>query len=297
MKRLFPVLAAAGLLAALLLWAQDCALAVGEGLALCARSVIPALFPFFAASGLLIALGGAELLGTALSPLLLPLLGCGAAGSSALLLGLIGGYPTGGRSVGELCRSGRVSREEGQRLLLFCNNSGPAFVLGVAGLGCFGSSRVGAWLYLIHVGSALLTALLLRRRRAEERPPLRPPVRFVPAFLQAVQDAASAMLRVCAFVIFFLVLLRLLTRLTGLSHPALLGAIELTRGILLLENSPAGFRWAAALLSWGGLCVHCQTAAVLSGSGLRMGPYLLAKAAQAALSALLAWPVSLYLWG
>ena len=55
--------------------------------------------------------------------------------------------------------------------------------------------------------------------------------------------------------------------------------------------------WAAALLGWGGLSVHGQSAAVLSGTDLPLGPYLAAKAAQAALSALLAWPVSRYLWG
>lgn len=91
--------------------------------------------------------------------------------------------------------------------------------------------------------------------------------------------------------------LRLTARLTGLSHPLLSGAVELTQGILALPATPTGFVWAAALLGWGGLSVHGQSAAVLSGTDLPLGPYLAAKAAQAALSALLAWPVSRYLWG
>ena len=49
---------------------------------------------------------------------------------------------------------------------------------------------------------------------------------------------------------------------------------------------------AAALMGWGGVCVHCQTAAVLEGSGLHMRGYLSAKAAQAVLSAALAVPIS-----
>ena len=91
-------------------------------------------------------------------------------------------------------------------------------------------------------------------------------------FLSAVTDAAAAMGRVCAFVVFFLVLLRLAETATGpWSAPA------------------AGFVTAAALLGWGGLSVHCQTAAVTAGSGIPMGRYLPAKAVQAALSAGLAW--------
>ena len=95
----------------------------------------------------------------------------------------------------------------------------------------------------------------------------------------------------------WLAALRLTARLTGLSHPLLSGAVELTQGILALPATPTGFVWAAALLGWGGLSVHGQSAAVLSGTDLPLGPYLAAKAAQAALSALLAWPVSRYLWG
>lgn len=296
MKRPWPALAGLGLLVGLLLAAEETAQAVRDGLALCAGSVIPALFPFFVASGWFISLGGAESLGRLLGPLLRPL-GCGGAGGGALLLGLVGGYPAGARSVGELYRQGLCTRRQCQRLLLFCNNSGPAFIISVAGLGCFGSLRAGLWLYLIHVCSALCLALLLPRAEEETTPaPLRKPPAPLTAFLQAVQGAMETTLRLCAFVIFFLVLLRLLTSLTGLRHPGVLGLVELTQGILGLENSPAGFCWAAGLLGWGGLSVHCQTAAVLSGTPLRLGPYLLAKALQGALSAALAWPLALLLW-
>lgn len=295
MKRTWTALAGLGLLVGLLLAAEETAQAVRDGLALCAGSVIPALFPFFVASGLFISLGGAESLGRLLGPLLRPL-GCGGAGGGALLLGLVGGYPVGARSVGELYRQGLCTRRQCQRLLLFCNNSGPAFIIGVAGLGCFGSLRAGLWLYLIHALSALGLAALLPRAEETAPAPLRTPPAPLAAFLQAVQSAMETMLRLCAFVIFFLVLLRLLTGLTGLRHPGVLGLVELTQGILGLESNPAGFCWAAGLLGWGGLSVHCQTAAVLDGTPLRLGPYLLAKALQGGLSAALAWPVGLLLW-
>ena len=45
---------------------------------------------------------------------------------------------------------------------------------------------------------------------------------------------------------------------------------------------------AAALLGWGGVSVHCQTAAVLEDTGLSLKRYLLAKALQAVVSALFA---------
>ena len=207
--------------------------------------------------------------------------------SDSVLLGAVGGYPVGARTVGQLRAAGLCGREEGECLLTCCNNAGPAFIFGVAGLGCFGSLRAGAALYAIHIGSAALVGLLHRRRGGSSAGALPAAIRMRPsqALIDAVQSAAGAMVQVCAFVVFFLVALRLLTGLTGWSHPALLGFFELTNGILRLPPTRAGFVWAAALLGWGGLSVHCQTAAVLRGAGLSLRPYLRGKALQAALSA------------
>lgn len=193
----------------------------------------------------------------------------------------------GARTVGQLRAAGLCGREEGVCLLTCCNNAGPAFIFGVAGLGCFGSLHAGAALYAIHIGSAALVGLLHRRRGGSSAGALPAIIRMRPsqALIDAVQSAAGAMVQVCAFVVFFLTALRLLTGLTGWSHPALLGFFELTNGILRLPPTRAGFVWAAALLGWGGLSVHCQTAAVLRGAGLSLRPYLRGKALQAALSA------------
>ena len=95
--------------------------------------------------------------------------------------------------------------------------------------------------------------------------------------------------------VLFSVVTALLARLVP--SPLALGAVELTCGVARLSDTPAGFVTAAALLGWGGVSVHCQTAAVLEGTGVPMGRYLAAKAAQAGASAALAWAVSPLFWG
>lgn len=94
--------------------------------------------------------------------------------------------------------------------------------------------------------------------------------------------------RVCAFVVFFLVLLSLTERLTGPLPPGAAGFLELTNGVLRLSPTRTGFITAAALLGWGGLSVHCQTASVLDGTNVPLDRYFLGKALQSLLSALLA---------
>lgn len=295
-RRILPTLGLLGVMALLLICSADAAQAVRDALALCVQSVIPALFPFFVVSSLFIDLGCAAVLGRSLAPIMRRLFGVSGAGGTAFLLGIIGGYPVGGRTAGELYRSGQCEREECERLLAFCNNAGPSFILGIAGLGCFGSVRVGAWLYLIHVGAAVMVGLLFRSTsRQMGRPEKTETPRWADALIQAVRGGAMSMVNICAFVVFFLVILRLFSRFTGIQHGAILGIVEMTNGILRLANDRRGFIWAAGLLGWGGLSVHCQTAAVLSGSGLSLKRYFIGKALQAAISMAAAWPVSLLL--
>ena len=295
-RRILPTLSLLGVMALLLLCSADAAQAVRDALALCVQSVIPALFPFFVVSSLFIDLGCAAVLGRSLAPIMRRLFGVSGAGGTAFLLGIIGGYPVGGRTAGELYRSGQCEREECERLLAFCNNAGPSFILGIAGLGCFGSVRVGAWLYLIHVGAAVMVGLLFRSTsRQMGRPEKTETPRWADALIEAVRGGAMSMVNICAFVVFFLVILRLFSRFTGIQHGAILGIVEMTNGILRLANDRRGFIWAAGLLGWGGLSVHCQTAAVLSGSGLSLKRYFIGKALQAAISMAAAWPVSLLL--
>ncbi|MBE6918421.1 MAG: sporulation protein [Ruminococcaceae bacterium] len=278
-------------MALMLCFSASAAEAVRQGLQLCAGSVVPSLFPFLVLSSLFLSLGGADLLSPRLQQTAGWVLGCSGTGVSVFFLSLLGGYPTGPRLIGQLCRAGRLSPQEAEHLLLFCNNAGPAFILGLVGLGRFGSLRIGIYLYLIHAAAAAVIALLYRPRTPFTAPqePRSPSPSFAEALVQSIGDAGSTMVQICSFVTFFYTALQLLTSLTHLPHPLLLGFAELTQGILTLPDGHRGFVMAAALLGWGGLSVHCQTAAVLSGTGLALRPHLRGKALQSAISAALAF--------
>lgn len=267
--------------------------AAAEALSLCARSVIPALFPFLVVSSLLLSLGLGELLSPMLAGLMEPLFRVDGVGSSALLLGLVGGYPIGAKTAADLYRGGRLSRPEAERLLAFCNNSNPVFLISVLGVGVFGSVRAGVWLWLIHLLSALLTGLLFRNHGGPARwqaggTAAFQAVSLPAAFVAAVRESLSGMLSVCAFVTFFYVLARPLASLGGWLGPVLVGLTELFSLTPLLRPDRFGFILASAMAGWGGLSVLCQTAAVLEGSGLRLQSCAAGKAVQGLLAGLLA---------
>ena len=301
MKR-FPQIRFCLPLCGLLVWfladAERVRQAASEGLALCARSVVPALFPFLAVSSLLVTLGFGQWLSPYFSGLMVSLFRLPGTAGSALLLGLVAGYPVGARTAAELYRSGLLTKQEAERLLAFCNNSNPVFLISVLGAGVFGSTRTGLWLWLIHVASALITGLLFRGRnapsgpRAVPRPLSAAAPSFSGAFVSAVRDAAAAMLSVCAFVTLFYVLSTPFSGLDAPLGPLLIGTLELFSLTPLLSPDRSGFLLAAGCAGWGGLSVLCQTAAVLEGTGLSLRPCLLGKLVQGVISLLLAMLLS-----
>lgn len=273
--------------AALLLFPDVSAAAAREGVTLCLQTVLPSLFPFFVLSSLLVQSDVPRLLSRAMAGVMYPLFGVSGAGASALILGLLGGYPVGARTVAELYGRGEIAREEAEQLLAFCNNSGPGFFLGVCGTAVFGSARAGAYLYLIHVGAALVTGVLLRRDLGLPRRKAVSRQRAPFDLAAAVQGSFAAVGSVSAFVIFFMVLLRLLSLVPALAalpplpRAALFGFVEMTNGVNALSATRAGFVLCAAIMNWGGLSVQAQTRALLAGSALSARRCVIGKAVQA----------------
>ena len=141
------MLAASAAAALLLLRPQEAASAVRAGLALCAGTVVPSLFPFFAAISLLLQLGAAEALGRLCAPIMRPLFRMRGVCALPLLAGLLGGYPSGAKTAASLYAQGRITRQEAELLLGFCDNCGPAFLLGCVGAGVLGDPATGLWLF------------------------------------------------------------------------------------------------------------------------------------------------------
>ncbi len=272
-----------------------------EGLLLCGRSVIPALFPFMAASTMLVSMGFGEWAAPRLAGLMSLYRLSGPAGS-ALLLGLVGGYPIGARTAAELYKKGLLTRDEAQRLLGFCNNSNPVFLISVLGGGVFGSPRTGVYLWLIHVLSALLTGFFFRgngKSLKRQKPPRLSPCQAVSlpaAFVEGVRSACGSMLAVCGFVVFFYVLASPLARLGGPLGAGLVGLLELFSLTPLLTANRLGFILASACAGWGGASILCQTAAVLEDSGLGLGNCVTGKLIQGLLAGALAAAVSFRLF-
>ncbi len=294
----------------------EVAVSVKDALFLCADSVIPALFPFFVISNLLISLDIGTFCEKYLRKITKPLFGISAFLSPALALGLIGGYPVGAITCAETYSQKLCTKEDAERALAFCNNCGPAFILGAIGSGVFSSGKTGTVLLIIHVLSALSVGVLFRffyppasTEAAFSQSLTRNTPCVAKALTTAVAKALSSSLSISAYVVLFSALVRMMTilgifpfigslaeKLFGCSREIATaftsGIFEMTVGSFSLSRcaSPStAFVLISALLGWGGLSVHAQALSFISDTDLSVKNYFCGKIMHGALSGLLAY--------
>lgn len=293
MKRWIPILLCLALAVLLVLHPGEAGDAVGEALRLCGGTVVPTLFPFLVLTAILLRLGVDSMLRSLFVPIMQPLFRLRGECAVPLIAGLLGGYPTGARAAAQLYEQGTLTRWETERLLGFCNNCSPGFLIGFVGAGIMGDAEVGIWLYGIHVVSALLSGIILCRASGKTEIlalPCRMPVAEVTlsrALTLSVSDALASILQICAYVVFFRSAAALLS---GILPTQLLGAVEMVGGLSALPRSAQGVVAAAGITAWGGVSVHCQTMGVTGD--LSMGWYLTGKLLQTVISVVLAAAVA-----
>lgn len=263
-----------------------------SGLALCINAVIPSLLPFMVISACIIKSGFSRPLGAVLSKVLSPLTGLSQSGSVCFVTGLVGGYGAGARAVLECYNNGQISKEEAQRLLAFCNNAGPLFIIGTVGIGFFANKSIGIMLFAVQLITAVLCARFFSGKFKGQNKKIREEWDFYiknkPStgglITKAAIESGSAIITACVFVITFSAILEILP--FG-SYSILSGILEVTRGCAeLSRRGTQALPFISALLSWGGMSVHFQANALCEGK-FKMKTYYIGKVTASVIAFLL----------
>lgn len=263
---------------------------MSQGLTLCAKSIVPALFPFLVLSELIV---GCGLEGRVWDRLLAPLcriwrlsrFACGVA-----LLGLLCGFPVGVKCAVTGYDRQMLSKDEAERVIAFSGTPSSAFLIGAVGTALLKNRTVGLILYAAMLLTAILTGVLLglfqKKAYRIEEPPLsvaNSPIALPTLFTQAIRASCFSILLISAYVVFFFTLLGTLSViLSPLSLPQPVTAFlfclfELSGGVHQAAALPSQF--SAALLcafaaGWSGLSVHCQMLSLSDGRGFSFFRYL-----------------------
>ena len=259
-----------------------------DSIEMCLTTVVPSLLPFLTVTTYLnTAILGSKLRGMhfVTKRLRIP-----AGGESVLILGLTGGYPVGAKLIGDLYRSKKISKPTAYILLGYCNNAGPAFIFGIAGV-AFQLTGLAFILWFINIISAICTGILLPKPDFAEINTLQQTETSLP---KSLQSSISTCVSVCGWITIFKILLSYLQKWFyniwgGPIGISITGFLELSNGCIAainLENTSIRFILLSAFFAFGGICVLLQTVSVTNGLGI--GLYLHGKLIQTCISLMMA---------
>lgn len=275
---------------AFLSFPKICSQGISDGIKLCAEIIIPSLFSFMFLADFIITSGFYKKFDCLnfITKRVFKQPPCSAA---VIFMSLIGGFPIGAKMTARLYEKGKLTQNEAQRLLMFCTNAGPAFVINAVGIAMLGNWQKGAVL----CGSLTLSSLLIgvfTRFFAKETPcektAVTEPAESVPlstGFVMSVSNAVGAMLNICGFVILFSCLgnLSCVLNIPEDIISTVKSISEVTTGCCSLANE-APLEYIALILGWSGICVHFQVMEYIVKCKAKVWLFLLGRVLSAALS-------------
>lgn len=169
-----------------------------KGLLLCGKIIIPSLFPFTMCVLFIMKSGVFEELTKSL--------GFNFYEIGIILLSFIGGYPIGAKLLNEAVKEKQITSERAAKMLNFCVNAGPAFIVGAVGEGLLQSRELGYCLLLAHIIASVIIGVFLCFTMKKEKINKLKKIQklgFADNFVVSAAEAASTVMSICGFVILF----------------------------------------------------------------------------------------------
>ncbi|MBQ8515709.1 MAG: hypothetical protein IJ496_09965 [Ruminococcus sp.] len=260
---------------------------MGAAVMVCLNTMIPSLYAMMIFSELFLSCGLDRIFARALQYPAKFLFGCSGQVLVIFLLSQVAGYPIGAKLLGTLVKDGQLTRRQASFLSGVCFGGGPAFLAGLF-------LENTADLYLVFLAGFLSNLILFlcmsRFLRADAFPSEKGSCRPKGAALlvEAACTSGRALLRICAVVILFGGILSLYEEIFSFlpeqDMRVIGGFAEISRITLLFPYASSKLPLLGAMLSFGGLCVLMQIAAI-AGAHLHMGYVFLLRGLAAALTA------------
>ena len=277
----------------LIRYPDSAARGVTDGIELCFSTLIPALFPFMFLSGFLLECGMLSRTDRAFSFIGKRFFGLPGYCVPVVFFSMIAGLPVGARLTEDLYGKGMITKAQGQRMLFFCMNPGPAFVISGVGHKMLGSQELGIIIYVSLIMSSLLLGILsvpvwsdeeiIEKEGTEELT-----TDIASSVVRAVSQSSRSVFSICAWVVLFSCLTELI-KVLGFSENTqnfLFAVTEVTNGC----RQCAGIYPApiiAGIIGFGGLCAHMQVSAPIMTLKLEYKYFISARILNAGLAVLI----------
>lgn len=265
-----------------------------SGLNICAKTIIPSLFPYMVLSEVLISSGLDRLFDKTVGGAFEKIFKLPRRASSAFFLGLLCGFPVGTKISYSLYEKGKITNSELFHLLLISNIQSSAFIINTVGISLLGSKNAGVILYLSQIIALTVIGILYPRFYPTGSDPSIIQIKEIRqerkgialTFTSSVKSSTLGILIICGFVLFFYVLcgimLDLGEKLGDLSIIALAISSMLEMSCGCIETAGAltskyALLACSMILGFSGISLHFQIMSLCPDAKIKYGRFFVFK--------------------
>lgn len=261
----------------LIVFVKDVCAAVLNSVKVCVEVMIPSLYAFMVISGFIVSSNIYAVLSKPFGLISRYVFRIPEEYFSVFLIGSVGGYPVGARLLADMTEEGKISKEDAEHMLSYCYLAGPAFICGIAGVKLFSSVQVGMIIFATVIGANIIIGILTGLGR-KVPPKSRKKIDLdisLDCLIKSVYSGAKGMFSICAIIVFFSSIICIFEKLGAINYSAEIvskvsglsfsDSIAAVKAVIEISNisglTPNNYRLiplAAALLSFGGVCVLIQ---------------------------------------
>ncbi len=256
------------------------------GINRCITIIIPSLYAMMTASVLLMKCGVLSSAGRYISPITRRIFGMNGEMGAVFLFSIISGYPVGAKMIYSMYAENRISKQTAEIMTGICFGAGAAFIFGCAA----STTEIGGLILVSNLSAELIIAIILSSYFRKN--PIAEKKRKITisgdVLTDSVASAGKSLGDMCFCVIIFSVFTKMVEksgivgkladvfRLDGSIFSAVLD-------ITAISEISVDIPTAAALISFGGVCVFFQISAIFRGK-LSVFPLVAMRIAAAVLS-------------
>ena len=210
------------------------------------NNIIPALFPVFIISDLLINYGFVELISEVFKPLMYFLFRSSKSSSFVFIMSIISGIPSNAKYILDLYNKGLIDSYEGSKILMFTHFSNPLFILGTLSISFLNNKDVGFLILYVHYITNIIIGVLFRfyHPTKEEYSKVnikkviieisKKNVNFINVLINSLIKSINTLLLIFGIITFFLIITTIIDynlNFTMYYQSIFNGVIEITQGL------------------------------------------------------------------
>lgn len=259
------------------------------------QNLLPSMFPFFVVSDILVSYHIINYIPRIFKNVFCSLFKVSESVITIFFLSFLSGFPSNARIIRMMYESGEISKEEGNRALLFTHFSNPMFILSTVGVMFLHNEKYGYIILISHFLGNVIIGIATRwmnysfhydytQKICESQ-------NFSKVFIRAIRSSIDTCLLILGTVTCFLICSSLLTYYFDFGYygnTIIKGIMEITIGLkkLSLLSIPDIYKVVIAtmFLSFGGLSVHLQVLSQIVDIDLSYHLYFVARIFHAIIS-------------